>query len=277
MQYRDSVFCSYFNAPERLLSLCNAVLGTKYQDAAKLHINTLEGIFFDDRKNDISCTVGEHFLILIEHQSTINENMPFRCLSYVAELLNKMVPDKQKIYRKALIRFPSPRFIVLYNGDDSEPLKREMRLSEAFSGDGTALELVVTSYNINQGLKQPLLGKCEYLNDYSILVGEVKAAIEAGLNRREAIRLAVKNCMAKGVMSGYLENHAEEVFNMLALEWNMDDALQARFADGVEDGIKSVAINMIQAGEPLDKIRQFTRLTAERIKELADEIKKTNN
>lgn len=78
-------------------------------------------------------------------------------------------------------------------------------------------------------------------------------------------------------MSGYLENHAEEVFNMLALEWNLDDALQARFADGVEDGITKVAVNMIQAGEPIEKIRQFTRLTAERINELADEIKKTNN
>lgn len=62
------------------------------------------------------------------------------------------------------------------------------------------------------------------------------------MNRREAIRLAVKNCLAKGVMSGYLENHAEEVFNMLALEWNLDDALQACFADGVEDGIKNVTV-----------------------------------
>lgn len=122
-KYRDSVFCSYFNAPERLLSLCNAVLGTNYQDAAKLHINTLEGIFFSDQRNDISCTIGNNFLVLIEHQTSVNENMPFRCLSYVAELLNKMVTEKQKIYRKALIRFPSPRFIVLYNGEDGEPLK----------------------------------------------------------------------------------------------------------------------------------------------------------
>lgn len=28
-KYRDSVFRDYFNAPERLLSLCNAVLGTQ--------------------------------------------------------------------------------------------------------------------------------------------------------------------------------------------------------------------------------------------------------
>lgn len=41
-QFRNSVFCSYFNESIRLLSLCNAILGTDYQDAAQLKINTLE-------------------------------------------------------------------------------------------------------------------------------------------------------------------------------------------------------------------------------------------
>ena len=68
-QYRNSVFCSYFNEPERLLSLCNAVLETNYTDIDKLNINTLEGMFFDDQKNDISCTIENHFLVLVEHQS----------------------------------------------------------------------------------------------------------------------------------------------------------------------------------------------------------------
>ena len=151
-QYRNSVFCSYFNQPERLLSLCNAILGTSYTDPSKLSINTLEGVFFDDRKNDISCTIGNHFLVLVEHQTSVNDNMPLRCLSYVAELLNKLVEDKQKLYRKTLIKFPAPRFFVLYDGDEAEPLKKEMRLSEAFDGDDRSLELVVTAYNINQGI-----------------------------------------------------------------------------------------------------------------------------
>lgn len=176
-KYRDTVFCSYFNEPERLLSLCNAILGTKYDDVSKLDINTLEGIFFDDQKNDISCSIENHLLVLLEHQSTVNENMPFRFLSYVAELLNKLVTDKQKIYRRSLIKFPIPKFFVLYNGEADEPLEREMKLSEAFGGDDSSLELVVTAYNINYGVRQPLLTKCHYLNDYSILVGKVKEGI----------------------------------------------------------------------------------------------------
>ena len=60
-KYRDTVFRDYFNEPVRLLSLCNAILGTQYSDVAELKINTLEGIFFDNQKNDISCTIGNHF------------------------------------------------------------------------------------------------------------------------------------------------------------------------------------------------------------------------
>jgi len=285
-QYRNSVFCSYFNDPKRLLSLCNAVLGTNYTDASKLNINTLEGMFFDDQKNDISCTIEQHFLVLIEHQTSINENMPFRCLSYVAELLNKLVEDKQKIYRKSLIHFPSPKFIVLYDGDAKEPLEREMRLSDAFWGNCHSLELIVNTYNINHSFQQPPLVKCKYLNEYSILVGKVKEGIKAGLIRRNAIANAVKFCLANGVMQGYLEFHSEEVFNMLALQWDKDSAMKASYDDGREDGIEeglqlgqnqgveSVAVNMILDNEPIEKICKFTKLSFERIKELAALCKK---
>lgn len=280
-QYRNSVFCSYFNEPERLLSLCNAVLETNYTDTSELDINTLEGMFFDDQKNDISCTIGDHFLVLIEHQTSVNENMPFRCLSYVAELLNKLVKDKQKIYRKKLIKFPAPKFFVLYDGNEVEPLTREMKLSDAFDGDGTSLELVVTAYNINHGLNQPLLKRCPYLNEYSLLVGKVKEGLRNGLIRRDAISNAVKFCIANKIMKDYLENHAEEVFNMLALEWKLDDALKARFDDGYEDGleeglqlgqnkgIESVALKMIRRGKSFDEIQADTDLPMKRIEELA--------
>ena len=43
--------------------------------------------------------------------------------------------------------------------------------------------------------------------------------------------------------------------------------------DGRDDAIESVALNMIQDGEPLDKIIKFTKLSVERIKELADKLK----
>ena len=275
-KYRDSVFRSYFNESQRLLSLCNAILGTQYSDTSKLRVNTLEGLFFDKQKNDISCTIDDNFLVLIEHQSTVNCNMPFRCLSYVAELLNNLIVDKNKLYHQFLIKFPVPRFIVLYNGDKNEPLEKTMRLSDAFNGDASSLELIVTAYNINYGLAQPLLQKCSYLNDYSILVGKVKEGIKLKLSRRDAISRAIKFCLDNGLMKGYLEFNSLEVLNMLALEWNLDDALKARFEDGFKQGRseerENFALKLIRRGRPLDEISEDTGLSIQHIQELAKTI-----
>ena len=202
--------------------------------------------------------------------------MPFRFLSYVTELLNNLVKNKNKLYYKGLITFPKPKFFVLYNGDKNEPLQRKMRLSAAFGGDSDSLELIVTAFNINYGLTQPLLKNCCYLNDYSTLVGKVKEGIKLGLSRRDAINRAVKFCLNNNIMGEYLVKHAEEVFNMLALEWNMDDALQARFDEGRDEGInagvESVALNMLRSGMTIDKIQELTQLSFERIQELASSL-----
>lgn len=272
-KYRDSVFRDYFNEPIRLLSLCNAILGTQYSDVGKLKINTLEGIFFDNQKNDISCTIGNTFLVLIEHQTSVNNNMPFRCLSYVAELLNNFIENKDRLYHKALIRFPDPKFFVLYDGDNKEPLQREMKLSEAFGGDGSSLELVVTAFNINYGLNQSLLKKCQYLREYATMVGKVKEGLRTGLTRREAISRAVRYCLYNKLMEGYLEKNSQEVFNMLALEWDKEMALQARFDDGREEGIESVAKNLLNMGMKMEEIQVATKLSMERIIELSKKIK----
>ena len=195
--------------------------------------------------------------------------MPFRCLSYVAELLNNLIKNKNKL------------FFVLYDGNEDEPLLRKMRLSDAFDGDSDSLELVVTAFNINHDLPQPLLQYCRYLSDYSTLVGKVKEGIQLGLSRRDAISRAVKFCLDHGIMGNYLVEHSEEVFNMLALEWNMDDALQARFDEGYEDGRneerESIALSMLRSGIAIDKIQEFTQLSSERIQELARACLKTEN
>ena len=268
-QYRDSVFRSFFNEPRRLLSLCNAVMGTNYKNPDKLEINTLEGIFFDSRKNDISCSIDNQFLVLVEHQSSVNNNMPFRFLAYVTELLNKLVTDKRKLYKEQLIGFPSPKFFVLYNGKEFEPVEKIMRLSDAFGGDSSSLELRVTAYNINREVNALLLFKCPYLRDYSTLVGEVKAGLAKGLSLRNAIIRAVKFCLDNGIMSDYLVEHSEEVFDMLALEWNLDDAKQAWQEEAREQVIEDVAVKLIRRGRSFEEIHEDTGLPLQRIQKLA--------
>ncbi|MCL1836461.1 MAG: Rpn family recombination-promoting nuclease/putative transposase [Treponema sp.] len=51
-------------------------------------------------------------MVLIEHQSTINPNMPLRLLLYIAHLYEKII-GRKKLYNTKLEKIPAPEFIVL--------------------------------------------------------------------------------------------------------------------------------------------------------------------
>ena len=117
---RDTVFCKYMSTGDHLLALLNGIKGTSYTDPSGITINTLSGSFYSNIKNDISFMLDTLIMMLIEHQTTINPNMPIRMLEYVAELFRRyMEPEKRKVYGSELITLPAPEFYVFYDGDDT--------------------------------------------------------------------------------------------------------------------------------------------------------------
>ena len=56
-------------------------------------------------------------------------------------------------------------------------------------------------------------------------------------------------------------------YHMALLESKLEGEQQGR-----EEGINSVAVNMLREGLPVDQIQKFTRLTIEKITELAKQI-----
>ena len=156
-----------------------------------------------------------------------------------------------------------------------------MKLSDSFGGDSSALELIVHSFNINLAQNADIVNKCSYLHDYSTLIFYVKFGISKNWSRRNAILYAIQRCIDENVMKEYLLQKREEVFSMLDLQWNFDDAKQAWHDEGFEQGISqgiqqghdnataSIAINMIQAGLPFEQIHKFTQLSLDKISELA--------
>ena len=250
-----------------IISIMNTVYCHNYKDESKIEINTLEGNFFSGQKNDVSCSIQDKFLVMVEHQSTVNPNMPFRFLSYVAQLFNNLVKAREKIYRNEEIKFPDPLFYVFYDGDSNEPLEQELRLSDLLKGTSNRLELIVKMYNINDGIGQPLLQKCDYLRDYSKLV----------LTRRQAITSAINWCIENGFMQNYLLQKKDEVFGMLDWQWNMDEAQVAWENKGREEGIsigevkkaEIIAAKMLRKGKDFSEIQEWTDLPMQRIKELA--------
>ena len=82
-EYKDRVFRMLLKDPKVALEVYNAMNGTSYDNPDELIITTLENAVYLGMKNDVSFILGTQ-LVLYEHQSTPNPNMPLRNLAYVA-------------------------------------------------------------------------------------------------------------------------------------------------------------------------------------------------
>ena len=80
--YKDSVFVDLFSADEKakenFLSLYNALHGTDLPLSCPVENIRLENVMYMNIINDVSCLVDDKIIVLAEHQSTINENIPVK-------------------------------------------------------------------------------------------------------------------------------------------------------------------------------------------------------
>ena len=285
-EFKNSVFTTLFNDPEKLLSLYNAVSGNQLQADTPIVIATLDDVLFTDWRNDIAFVLNDKIVILVEHQSTISGSMPLRLLIYMARVYEKLI-DKDAIYRRMVVSIPKPDFIVLYNGVEAFPSEKTLRLSDAYKehpseamGLGGSLELEVRVVNINEGLNDAVLEKSEALGGYARFVGKVRRNESNGMDLNEAISKAVKDCIEEGVLVDFLNEHGSEVINLLTAEWNLDRALYIRAQEAREEGLNKglskgrdeeriiIAKNLLNLAIPIEQIVIATGLTRDEVSSL---------
>ena len=246
-KYKDTLFRALFSERKHLFSLYNAVNETNYTNEEDLEINTLENVIYLKMKNDISFLFG-FSLNLYEHQSSVNPNMPLRDLFYVADLLQKIVKDKN-LYSSSLVGIPTPKFVMFYNGTDEEAAQMELKLSDAYMqkvGDPD-LELKVKMYNINSGKNPELLEHCQRLREYTIFVEKVRA-YAAQMEIAEAVNRAVDECIAEGVLGDFLSEHRAEAVAMSIYEYDEEKHMKAEreehYALGFQQGYYEAFLEM---------------------------------
>jgi hypothetical protein len=276
-QYKSSVFSSYFSDGGKLAEAYGAINGRIYSADAEVQINTLEDALFMGRINDVSFLLDSKLIVLMEHQSYPNRNLPIRMLLYIGRIYEKLL-ENENIYRSKLIRIPKPDFIVLYNGDEECPDRKEMKLSEAFEDAGipNLLDLTVRVYNINKGHNRKIFERSKALSDYAIFIGRVKENRAKGLPPEEAVEEAVRYCIDRDIMREYLETHSSEVRNMLFTEFNMDDAKEIWREEGFEDGmekgiekgVEKAARAALAKGISVSDVADITGLDEETVKNL---------
>ena len=230
--------------------------------------NTLEDALYKDRINDLSFVLDGQILVLLEHQSTINNNMTLRMLMYVGRLYEKIVNENgeltKAIYGEKQFSIPVPKLVVFYNGKDDLPEYSEQKLSDLFveKQEKPQLELNVQVYNINYGKSSELLEKSQSIYEYSTFIHKANENKAAGMSRSEAVKKAVKDCISENIMAEYLLKNGSEVENMLYFEWKEEDAIKYAKEEGYEDGFGdgiSVGKAEGKAEERKEMIRKFSK------------------
>lgn len=281
MKYKDRVFrmiFGYEKYKENLLELFNALNDTNYTNPDDLEINTLDDVFYMKMKNDVSCIIDNRIAVY-EHQSTWSYNMPLRGFRYTAELYNKLIYEQDlDVYRRKMIKIPTPQYVVFYNGIERRAEKEILRLSDSFimpCSEGE-YEWTATVYNINDGHNKDLMNKCKILQEYATMVAKIREFRQKGCDLDMAIEEAIEYCLTHEVLKDFLLEHKSEVADMLRMEYDeartMNHLKEDYYEEGVKDGkMRGEAIGVMKAKVSLICRNLSAGITAEQIAEFMGE------
>lgn len=220
-KYQDSFFRSLFKMPKyrRAVYLLMHPEDTDVSDTEFENIE-LENIFTIDMYNDVCFLVRGRLIVLMEHQSTLNHNMPMRVLLYVVEEYKKLLSmEKYKgaVHGTELVQFPKPEFYMVYTGKGDCP--EHIKLSDAFGGSKSSLELEITVYKENnaEGI----------IKEFISLISLIKTTVANGATMEEAVRTAIKAYRIGYEISDYFDGR-EDVYEMLGEALTLEEMLDLR-------------------------------------------------
>ena len=272
-KYKDSVFTDLFGSDktgkENFLALYNALSGNVFKlEEVSLERKIIERSLYKTFNNDVSWEINGKLIVLVEHQSTVNENMPFRCLEYVTRIYEGIVPIKER-YAEKVYKIPNPDFYVVYIGKKELPLEQELRLSNAFyEKDGSKLELVVKVKNCSDSKLLPLAGNCDILKQYCQFI----EIVEQNYNRvfpKRSFKKAIEIAMEQGILTDYLDRKSREVINMLCAKYDYKMDIAVKKEEAFQDGQEAKAIEDAKSfyanGVSVEIIAKALKMTQEQV------------
>ena len=277
-EHKNSVFVKLFSDTDKILQLYNAVSKNDYPPETKIEIATLENALVNDIYNDLSFIIDGKLVVMIEHQSSINPNMPLRMLAYIVDVYDTLV-DRRSAYSRKLVKIPQPEFIVLYNGKDEYPDEEILKLSDAFMNlpkghklNGS-LELEVRVLNINKGRNEELIRNSQELSGYVEIIDEIRKNTDSGLNLNEAVAKAVKDCASNNILPEFLAKYGGDVMSFLYKEWDLDECLAVRWEEGREEGRdEGVEIGLLRGAKTLLNLGNSPDFVAESLNLPLDKV-----
>lgn len=289
-EIKSSVFADIFGDDEldgkkNFLSLYNAIHGTelKLEDTQIEHKKIPQAIC-KPYDNDISMLINGRLIVLVEHQSTPNENMPLRCLEYYVHLLYGIIPAKAR-YNENIVKIPTPEFYVFYNGKKQTKQDYIMKLSDAFHEPQKEVlcELKVRFMSIigTEGKNLSVVRKCDILRQYCEfmdIVFRYQAELKETPTKDEqktCYEKAIREAISKDILVDYLTRKGTAVINMFTDEYDYNLDMQAKEEDGFNRGTQQKAVEDARSfyanGVSIGIIAKSLHMTEDQVREIVKE------
>ena len=254
-EYKSDVFGMLMEEPGYALEAYNALNHSDYRDPGLVEMCSLERGISLSVRNDAAFILDMN-LSVYEHESTICPNMPLRALIYVTNILEQWV-KKRNIYGRKLVKIPTPRFAVFYNGVEEQ---YQLKLSDAYASmmEEPELELTCTVYNINSGKNRELLSECPVLEQYMVFVRYVREGLEMYSEKdlAKAIDGAIDRCIEEGVLREFLMKRREEVTKVTQLDYTFDRRIELEREDAREEALAEERVNTERERKAKEEERQ---------------------
>ena len=146
--------------------------------------------------------------------------------------------NKKSLLRSQLVKIPTPKFVVFYNGTKDDPDIWKLKLSTAFehpdeSGD---FEWTATVINMSPEHNKILHKNCKPLYHYISFVYRIKSNIDAGMSKDKAIEEAVDFAIKENYLDGFFKTQRAEVTGMILTEFDEEQAHRIWREDGYKEG-----------------------------------------
>lgn len=231
-QYQDSFFRMLFKEP-RYRKALYLMLHSEDKEVADSEFENVElhNILNIDIYNDVCFTVHNRLIILMEHQSTLNYNMPVRFFLYLAEEYKRLLMRSEfssALYTATLVKIPRPEFYIVYTGADScDP---DIRLSDAYIGSQSGefegnggLELIAPVLTADQakGVLAEYFDIIDFIKSEKKGCGSLETAVRhAILKYRAGYEISDFILNQKGVYDALFEQMTREELLAKQLEAN---------------------------------------------------------
>lgn len=285
-------FRKLFSTKDKIIELYNALENSHYGPDTPVEITTLEDVAYIDRKNDLGLLIDDRFVILAEHQASINPNMPVRQAVYMGRTLEHLILTSA-IYSQTRQDIPVPEFFVLYTGE-AEWNAKILRLSDIFKAapPDNSMELVVKIINLQYNKDNEILKRSRTLEGYSRLIFYTRDNLKACLSLHDSINLAIRRCITENFNAEFLRKFSQEVGNMLfeeitweqfaeirakdAAKESFNNGLEAGLQLGIEQGVTEVIKNMLENGINEAEIIRLTKCDKNMIEQARNLIERTD-